>query len=113
MPYSRDVENKETSKEGSTSTDENAVSRAASVQEERMIDEEKRGDEVHRDAEKDLNPLSTAVTTESVIPPAPDGGLHAWLKVFGGFFIYVNIWFASPHPSIHHPQLTFNTGASH
>jgi hypothetical protein len=23
---------------------------------------------------------------------APDGGLHAWLKVLGGFLIYSNIW---------------------
>jgi hypothetical protein len=22
----------------------------------------------------------------------PDGGLHAWLKVVGGFLIYSNIW---------------------
>jgi hypothetical protein len=22
----------------------------------------------------------------------PDGGLHAWLKVLGGFLIYSNIW---------------------
>lgn len=105
MSYSKDVENKETSKGSSTSTDENAVSRAASVQEERIVDEEKHEDGVHRDTEKDLNPLSTAVTTESVIPPAPDGGLHAWLKVFGGFFIYVNIWFASPHPNTDHLNL--------
>lgn len=26
------------------------------------------------------------------LPPPPDGGLHAWLKVFGGFLIYINIW---------------------
>ncbi|KAF2192610.1 MFS general substrate transporter [Zopfia rhizophila CBS 207.26] len=30
--------------------------------------------------------------TESQLPPPPDGGLHAWLKVFGGFLIYINIW---------------------
>jgi hypothetical protein len=48
--------------------------------------------EEHKDGDKELNPLSAAVTTDSVIPPPPDGGLHAWLKVFGGFFIYVNIW---------------------
>jgi hypothetical protein len=29
---------------------------------------------------------------ESQLPPPPDGGLHAWLKVFGGFLIYINIW---------------------
>jgi hypothetical protein len=32
-------------------------------------------------------------TAESQLPPPPDGGLHAWLKVFGGFLIYINIWF--------------------
>ncbi|KAI4956033.1 hypothetical protein J4E91_000243 [Alternaria rosae] len=34
----------------------------------------------------------SALTAESAIPPPPDGGLHAWLKVFGGFMIYINIW---------------------
>lgn len=29
---------------------------------------------------------------ESQLPPPPDGGLHAWLKVLGGFLIYINIW---------------------
>ena len=32
--------------------------------------------------------------TQSALPPPPDGGLHAWLKVFGGFFIYINIWYS-------------------
>jgi MFS family permease len=44
-------------------------------------------------AEKQLDARST-VTTDSVIPPPPDGGLHAWLKVLGGFLIYINIWSA-------------------
>lgn len=100
MSDSKEVENKETSKGSSTSTDENPVSRAASVREDRIEDEQKHEDGVQRDPEKDLNPLSTAVTTESVMPQAPDGGLHAWLKVFGGFFIYVNIWYkSSPSPA--------------
>jgi hypothetical protein len=29
------------------------------------------------------------------LPAAPDGGLHAWLKVLGGFLVYINIWWAS------------------
>lgn len=33
-----------------------------------------------------------ASIAESQLPPPPDGGLHAWLKVFGGFLIYINIW---------------------
>jgi magnesium-transporting ATPase (P-type) len=26
------------------------------------------------------------------LPRPPDGGFHAWLKVFGGFIVYINIW---------------------
>jgi hypothetical protein len=59
----------------------------------------------------------STLTTESAILPPPDGGLHAWLKVFGGFMIYINIWYAK-HPT-HLPstpnilQLTLpHTGAS-
>ncbi|RYN39645.1 hypothetical protein AA0113_g8681 [Alternaria arborescens] len=43
------------------------------------------------DKEAQIDARST-MTTESAIPPPPDGGLHAWLKVFGGFMIYINIW---------------------
>lgn len=43
--------------------------------------------------ETPLDPLTPTITTESALPPPPDGGLHAWLKVFGGFMIYINIWF--------------------
>ncbi|RYN66181.1 hypothetical protein AA0117_g11859 [Alternaria alternata] len=43
------------------------------------------------DKEAQTDARST-MTTESAIPPPPDGGLHAWLKVFGGFMIYINIW---------------------
>lgn len=32
----------------------------------------------------------------------PDGGLNAWLKVFGCFLIYSNIWYA-PNPQFHSP----------
>ncbi|UPX13510.1 uncharacterized protein EKO05_0004016 [Ascochyta rabiei] len=51
-----------------------------------------------RDEEKGIEPAEkpfdarSTKTTESIIPPPPDGGLHAWLKVFGGFMIYINIW---------------------
>ncbi|KAF1834461.1 MFS general substrate transporter [Decorospora gaudefroyi] len=44
-----------------------------------------------QDKEAQTDARST-LTTESAIPPPPDGGLHAWLKVFGGFMIYINIW---------------------
>ncbi|KAH7563323.1 hypothetical protein BM1_00370 [Bipolaris maydis] len=43
------------------------------------------------DKEAQLDARST-LTAESGLPPAPDGGLHAWLKVLGGFLIYMNIW---------------------
>jgi hypothetical protein len=57
------------------------------------------------------SPPSEAATPEAQLPPPPDGGLHAWLKVvsrqceslmygfrtdlaqFGGFLIYINIWY--------------------
>ncbi|KAI4617495.1 uncharacterized protein J4E87_003015 [Alternaria ethzedia] len=47
--------------------------------------------EVAGDKEAQIDARST-FTAESAIPPPPDGGLHAWLKVFGGFMIYINIW---------------------
>ncbi|KAI4703179.1 hypothetical protein J4E81_002056 [Alternaria sp. BMP 2799] len=47
--------------------------------------------EVVGDKEAQIDARST-LTAESAIPPPPDGGLHAWLKVFGGFMIYINIW---------------------
>ncbi|KAI4653500.1 hypothetical protein J4E93_001266 [Alternaria ventricosa] len=47
--------------------------------------------EVAGDKEAQIDARST-LTAESAIPPPPDGGLHAWLKVFGGFMIYINIW---------------------
>ena len=32
--------------------------------------------------------------SDSTLPAhvPPDGGMHAWLKVLGGFLIYSNIW---------------------
>jgi hypothetical protein len=59
--------------------------------------------------EKQLDARS-AITTESILPPPPDGGLHAWLKVFGGFLIYINIW--SAYPTSKRTFLT-NSGDSH
>lgn len=41
----------------------------------------------HSDAE--AQPVDT-LSPAAHVPP--DGGLHAWLKVFGGFLIYMNIW---------------------
>jgi hypothetical protein len=93
MAPSLDLPEKKRTGGSSISTEEHVVSTPISAQEYLSVDVEKQGNEIHEDAEPNLNPLSTAVTTDSVIPPPPDGGLHAWLKVFGGFFIYVNIWY--------------------
>jgi hypothetical protein len=41
---------------------------------------------------------------ESRLPPPPDGGLHAWLKVFGGFLIYINIWSVVKHAFSMHAE---------
>ncbi|EDU50116.1 conserved hypothetical protein [Pyrenophora tritici-repentis Pt-1C-BFP] len=71
----------EYSRPSSASRDEDVVQHA----------EPGRSDEVAEDKEAQLDARST-VTAESAIPPPPDGGLHAWLKVFGGFMIYINIW---------------------
>jgi len=76
----------------STSTQEHATSPSSSSHEHRETDVEKQEQGAYQDGEKDANALSRVVTTESLLPVPPDGGLHAWLKVFGGFFIYVNIW---------------------
>jgi len=45
--------------------------------------------EKHEDLENNRN------NTPAQLPAAPDGGLHAWLKVLGGFLVYINIWWAS------------------
>jgi hypothetical protein len=83
----------------STTTEEQIMSRPSSHQHEHQYDLEKQDEIVYEDGKPHINPLST-VTTESVIPTPPDGGIHAWLKVFGGFFIYVNIWSVS-NPTHH------------
>jgi hypothetical protein len=59
-------------------------------------DEPAENHDVTGDKEAQTDARSTK-TTESAIPPPPDGGLHAWLKVFGGFMIYINIWYVNIH----------------
>jgi hypothetical protein len=99
MAPSLDLHEKKPADGSSTSTEEHVISRPTSAQEHSRVDVEKQGNAVREDAESTRNPLSRTVTTDSVIPPPPDGGLHAWLKVFGGFFIYVNIWFGHYFPN--------------
>ncbi|KAL5425938.1 hypothetical protein PMIN07_011761 [Paraphaeosphaeria minitans] len=40
----------------------------------------------------DLETIETRSLAGSQLPSPPDGGLHAWLKVLGGFLVYINIW---------------------
>ncbi|KAI9695810.1 MAG: hypothetical protein M1820_008403 [Bogoriella megaspora] len=55
---------------------------------EKVVHEEAaRDEEVHVE-----EPHDTQSVAESQRPPPPDGGMHAWLKVFGGFLVYINIW---------------------
>ncbi|KAF2709572.1 MFS general substrate transporter [Pleomassaria siparia CBS 279.74] len=41
---------------------------------------------------RDVEAHDEEAVLEPALPPPPDGGLHAWLKVFGGFLVYINIW---------------------
>jgi hypothetical protein len=67
--------------------------------------EEPERNEIVQDKEAQIDARST-LTTESAIPPPPDGGLHAWLKVFGGFMIYINIWSMPIYSLLHTPTNT-------
>lgn len=101
-PHSADQEKTHVVESKATSRDE--YSRPSSVSHNDDHDDEvhqeerdTRGNEIAQDKEAQADARST-LTAESVIPPPPDGGLHAWLKVFGGFMIYINIWYVhAPH----------------
>jgi hypothetical protein len=92
------VEEKHLNSNKSTSQEEEEYSRSSSsVHDVVHQHEEPDGNkQLPRDKEAQDDARST-LTTRSVIPPPPDGGLHAWLKVFGGFMIYINIWCVNPH----------------
>lgn len=91
MPSSAHAKEKETYKGDSVESHETSrPSSAEEVTEQSARHDEEKGIEVAPAAEKPFDARSTK-TTESVIPPPPDGGLHAWLKVSGGFMIYVRI----------------------
>ena len=80
------VESQETSRPSS-------ASEAVEAEQSPHHDEEKAIDTVHATgAPFDTRSVKTNKTIESVIPSPPDGGLHAWLKVFGGFMIYVSLY---------------------
>ena len=97
MSRSFDLDEKKAAGDSSTSTtEEQVISRPTSHHNEPQHDLEKHEEEVGKDTEPYLNPLSTATTRESTLPPPPDGGFHAWMKVFGGFLIYINIWCVGP-----------------
>lgn len=88
QPFKNDsVESQETSRPSSAED-------VAEAEESAGHHDEEKGVEVAQATEKPFDARSTK-TTESVIPPPPDGGLHAWLKVFGGFMIYVRIRLSS------------------
>jgi len=52
-------------------------------------------DEAQIRASQDVESIAAQSLAGNQLPPAPDGGLHAWLKVFGGFLVYINIWYGS------------------
>lgn len=65
-----------------------------SAQQNRPLTQETQDVETQGDEHHDVADIATVASTiESQFSPPPDGGLHAWLKVFGGFLIYINIWF--------------------
>jgi hypothetical protein len=64
---------------------------SSSSQEHPMQDQEKGPQDVGTALDEEQQ--DSRSIAESQLPPPPDGGLHAWLKVFGGFLIYINIWF--------------------
>lgn len=79
MPTSLDLEEKKAF-ENSTAEQQQQRPRRPSTQD--TLDPEIQNEDT-QDEEAVLEPE---------LPPPPDGGLHAWLKVFGGFLIYINIW---------------------
>jgi hypothetical protein len=78
MPTSLDFEEKRALEDTKTAHQDHPP--RTSTQETLSLDPEIQETDTHDDA-------------EPALPPPPDGGLHAWLKVFGGFLIYINIWY--------------------
>ena len=85
--------------------DEAVVSR---LEEEEAI----RRNSLTQDKEAQIDAQS-ALTSDSGIPLPPDGGLHAWLKVFGGFLCYINIWYVCVLLALpHQPAQQSNTASA-
>jgi hypothetical protein len=87
-----DVEEKHVTKDKAISQEDISRPSSSIHDDVNQQDESTSNHEVAGDKEAQIDARST-LTTESAIPPPPDGGLHAWLKVFGGFMIYINIWY--------------------
>jgi hypothetical protein len=100
MPSSVHSKDKEVSTNNLVESQDTSRPSSAEEAEEPLRHDEEKG---IQHSEKTFDARSTK-TTESVIPPPPDGGLHAWLKVFGGFLIYVCPSSTSPTPQP--PSLT-------
>ena len=94
MPSSVDSRDRQPFKSDLVESQGHSRPSSSKVEESQHHDEEK-GVEPTGFPEKAFDTRSTK-TTESVIPPPPDGGLHAWLKVFGGFMIYARSQLALP-----------------
>jgi hypothetical protein len=78
---------------------------SSSHDDEAVLQQEKEttgSNDTTQDKEAQIDARST-FTAASGIPPPPDGGLHAWLKVFGGFLVYINIWYVNIQ-LLAHPQ---------
>ncbi|KAG9189702.1 hypothetical protein G6011_06570 [Alternaria panax] len=86
-----DVEEKHAIRDKAVSQEDISRSSSSIHDDFQQESEMTRNHELAGDKEAQIDARST-MTTESAIPPPPDGGLHAWLKVFGGFMIYINIW---------------------
>lgn len=74
------------------------VEQEKKVYEDATVEQEDQGDQGLSSQELSAHESASTyegepvAATQSPFPKAPDGGFHAWLKVFGGFMIYINIW---------------------
>ena len=95
MPSSIHSKDKQTFKNDLVESQKTSRPSSAKEAVETTPHDEEKGIEPVQATEEPFDARSTK-TTESLLPPPPDGGLHAWLKVFGGFMIYVRFSAHSP-----------------